>query len=291
MNTDKYIKVHKGRTFVPIEEIYSSEKPEKSGKVIVFDLDETIGSFSDFFILWQTIDKYIQPNTIDFNALLDIYPEFLRHGILQILEFLYYKKQKGHCSNIYIYTNNQCSIIWVQQIADYIESKISKGSKKLFDQIIQAFKIGEKRVEMKRTTNAKTHTDFIKCTLLPKTTEMCFIDNSYFPKMCDERVYYIQPRSYIHNLRSDEIIDRFMSSKLFEKAQYKGYCFETILYEAFLKRLPFINMILLEKRLETDILISQKIMYYIREFFYLYSRKMKTRKMRQPIGRFTRRKG
>ena len=290
MNFDKNIKIYKGRTFVPIQEIYVSEKTEKPGKVIIFDLDETIGSFSDFYILWKTIDKHIQPNTIIFNALLDLYPEFLRHGILQILEFLYYKKQTGECSKVFIYTNNQCSVEWVNQIIDYIESKISKGTISLFDQIIQAFKIGDKRVELKRTTHAKTHNDFIKCTLLPKTTELCFIDNSFFPKMCGERVYYIQPRSYVHYLRTDEIIDRFMSCSQFNDLEYKGPCFETILYEAFLEKQPLINIILLEKRLETDILISQKMMYYIREFFYLYSRKMKTRKVFQKFGRFTRKK-
>lgn len=290
MNLDKYIKTYKGRTFVPIEETYVSEKTEKPGKVIIFDLDETIGSFSDFYILWKTIDKHIQPNTMNFNGLLDLYPEFLRHGILQILEFLYYKKQTGECSKVFIYTNNQCSVEWVNQIIDYIESKISKGRISLFDQIIQAFKIGDKRVELKRTTHAKTHNDFIKCTLLPKTTELCFIDNSFFPKMCGERVYYIQPRSYIHYLRTDEIIDRFISCSEFNNLEYKAPCFETVLYEAFLEKQPLINIILLEKRLETDILISQKMMYCIREFFYLYSRKMKTRKVFQKFGRFTKKK-
>lgn len=290
MNHEKFIKTYKGRTFVPIDEIYVSEKTEIPGKVIIFDLDETIGSFSDFYILWQCIDKNIQPNTMSFNSLLDLYPEFLRHGILQILDFLYYKKKTGECSKVFIYTNNQCVTNWVQQIINYIESKISKGMNKLFDQIIQAFKIGYKQIELKRTTHAKTHNDFIKCTILPKTTELCFIDNSFFPKMCGERVYYIQPRSYIHYLKTDEIIDRFMCSTLFKQLEYTGSCFETILYEAFLQKQPLINIILLEKRLETDILISQKMMYYIREFFYLYSRKMKTRKVFQKIGRFTRKK-
>ena len=298
MNYDKYIKLHKGRKLVPMEQIYVSEKMEKSGKVIIFDLDETIGSFSDLYILWNTIETHNLP--IDFNELLELYPEFLRHGILHILEFLYYKKQTGECSKMYIYTNNQCvskytneeSKNWVQQIIYYIESKIipKESVDRLFDQVIQAFKIGEKRYELKRTTSAKTHSDFIKCTLLPKISEMCFIDNSFFPKMCGEHVYYIQPRSYFHYLKIDEIIDRFISSELYKKLSYNGPCFETILYHTFLEKHSTINMILLEKRLETDILISQKMMYYIREFFYLYSRKIKTRKIKQKIGRFTRKK-
>jgi hypothetical protein len=81
-----------------------------------------------------------------------------------------------------------------------------------------------------------------------------------------------------------------MSSRQFKDLEYTGACFETILYEAFLQKQPLINMVLLEKRLETDIIISQKMMYYIREFFYLYSRKIYTRKVFQKIGRFTRKK-
>jgi len=290
MNIDKYIKIHKGRTFAPMEEIYVSEKTEKNGKVIIFDLDETIGSFSDLYTLWKTIEKHAH-YVIDFNALLDLYPEFLRHGILNILEFLYYKKQKGECNKIYIYTNNQCSTEWVLQIVGYIECKIiPKDSGKLFDQIIQTFRIGDKQIELKRTTHSKTHSDFIKCTLLPKTTEICFIENSFFPKMCGKRIFYIQPRSYIHYLRTDEIIDRFISSNIFKQMNYRGTCFETLLYETFLERQPLVNTILLEKRLETDILISQRLMYYIREFFSLYSRKLKTRKVRRAIGKFTRKK-
>jgi len=73
MNIDKYIKIHKGRTLAPMEEIYVSEKTEKNGKVIIFDLDETIGSFSDLYTLWKTIEKHTQ-YVIDFNALLDLYP-------------------------------------------------------------------------------------------------------------------------------------------------------------------------------------------------------------------------
>lgn len=326
MNESKYIKLHKGRNFVPMEEIYHSEK-NKNGKIFIFDLDETLGSFSDLYILWKTLEKYIYIDNklLFFHKLFDLYPEFLRHGILNILEFLYYKKQSGECSKIYIYTNNQCNNNWVEYIIYCIESKIvhtplffTKRSSstcllqyyinkneiespqtdssniqkhKLFDDIIQAFKIGDKKIELKRTTHEKTYLDFIKFTLLPKNMEFCFIDNNFFPKMCNENVYYIQPRSYFHYLKTDEIIDRFISSSLFQQLKYDGLCFETLLYEAFLQKKPFINIVLLEKRLETDLLISQKLMYYIREFFYLYARKIKTKKARQKIGRFTRKKG
>lgn len=300
MDESKYIKLHKGEKLVPMEEIYSSEKLKKNGKIIIFDFDETLGSFSDLYILWKIIEKNIfvekfLKNKINyFHKLLDLYPEFLRHGILNILEFLYYKKQNGECSKIFIYTNNQCnidvSIHWIECIKNYIESKIIPNeSIHLFDEIVYNFRIGKKNIELKNKYE-KNYLDFIKFTVLPKNIEMCFIDNNYFSKMCGGNIYYIQPRSYYHYLKTDEIIDRFISSNLFKQINYHGICFETLLYEAFLQKKPFIHNLFLERRLETDLLISQKLMYYIREFFYLYIRKLKTRKLKQKLGRFTKKK-
>ena len=72
-------------------------------KVIIFDLDETLGSFSDMESLWSGIHNYIKIqenalNKIDinqnaFNQLMDIYPEFLRTGILEILSYFVNKKR------------------------------------------------------------------------------------------------------------------------------------------------------------------------------------------------------
>ena len=69
-------------------------------KIVVFDLDETLGYFSDLVSLWYIIAlKKTQQN---FNALLDQYPEFLRYGILTILEYLYHKKHAGKCYKLYL---------------------------------------------------------------------------------------------------------------------------------------------------------------------------------------------
>jgi hypothetical protein len=313
-NSEKYIKVYKGYLLEPapnIEEVFvNSEKSEKIGKVIVFDLDETIGSFTDLYILWEVIEKYIHIRSekrVDFDELLELYPEFLRHGIINILEFLYHKKRTKECSNIFIYTNNQCKIpsdnlddSWVSKIVRYLTAKVipkQAGSPRnktlLFDQIIHAFKINKKIVEVKRTTNEKTYTDLIHCTLLPKTTEICFIDNTYFPCMKNERLYYIQPKSYSHSLTPDDIIDRFMSSVILKKVidEDSGNCFEMHLYDHFLiHRRVRPNYNLTETQLEIEIKTSQRLMYYIRNFFYLSTYKIKTRKIKLKIGRFTRKK-
>jgi hypothetical protein len=107
--------------------------------------------------------------------------------------------------------------------------------------------------------------------------------------MCGEQVYYIQPRSYIHYLTTDEIIDRFISSNLCKTLECSKDI-ERNLYDAFLHKISLADIVILKERLETDILISQKMMYYIREFFYLHSHKKKSHRLKHKIGRFTRKK-
>ena len=271
--------------------LYSKPKnhdPIHFSKVIVLDLDETIGSFQDLFILWRFIKKNERQeiNTILFDELLDLYPEFLRHGILSILEYLAYKKSIGECSKIFLYTNNQCSLDseWIYLITHYLDKKLGLIDP-LFDQLICSFKIQNKRVEIKRTSQEKTYTDLIRCTLLPKSTEICFIDNSYYEKMKHGRVYYIQPKSYHHSLTQNEIIERCLgfieSSPFFTSNTSKE------LYNWFSKYNPHKRSYIGES---DDFIVSQKIMYHLKEFFILTTKKQKTRKVGIKLGRFTRKR-
>ena len=84
---------------------YDKKRKQKHGKVIVFDLDETLGDFNDLELLWNGIQMYThQVSDFElFKKLLDLYPEFLRYGIISILEYLYQKKKSKLCKAIYIY--------------------------------------------------------------------------------------------------------------------------------------------------------------------------------------------
>ena len=113
---------------IPIEVFSNGYKRGKSTnkKVIVFDLDETIGSFGELYVLWSNgLPVDIVNNQQTFDDLLDIYPEFLRYGILNIFDYLKYKKDSGRYFKTYIYTNNILPVEWVQMIVNYIEKKIS----------------------------------------------------------------------------------------------------------------------------------------------------------------------
>ena len=197
---------------VPIE-VYSSgyikSKPTNR-KVIVLDLDETIGSFGELYILWNNVisDK----TQSQFNALLDLYPEFLRYGILNIIDYLKYKKESRSYFKTYIYTNNVLPRHWVKMIVEYIEHKRSCIG--LFDKIIHGF---NKSFDCLRTTRNKTHSDFIRCSVLPRGTEICFVDDTYFVKMERPTVYYIQPKQYNHSMKTSDIVKRFVNSQFVKK--------------------------------------------------------------------------
>ena len=269
---------------------FSKPKRSRAKQVVVFDLDETLGSFADLEILWKLINEYRQSHTVSFDELLDIYPEFIRYGIMSILEYLKHKKNSGECYKLYLYTNNRGGKEWARKIISYFNSKISKRNK-LFDQIIYAFKINNVQIELARTTNKKTIDDFIRCTLLPRTTTVCFIDDTYFKDMQKERIYYIKPKPYHHHLSSNEIINRFIFSKIGElllrtqsmKTAFKhNYIERTIKYDVYTK-----DHIEPTAVLEHDIITSQKIMYHLKDYFLLTNKKSKTCKRKHPSYRFT----
>jgi hypothetical protein len=63
-------------------------------KIVVFDLDETLGYFSKLSIFWDCFENYLHNKLTkqDFTYLLDTFPEFIRPNIINILKYL--KEQK-----------------------------------------------------------------------------------------------------------------------------------------------------------------------------------------------------
>ena len=118
-------------------------------KIVVFDLDETLGYFTQFGIFWDSLVNYTKnTNTLhqeDFDDTFDLFPEYLRPNILKILTYLKKQKQSKICHKIMIYTNNNGTREWAQHISKYFENKIGY---KLIDQIIAAFKVNGKVIEI-----------------------------------------------------------------------------------------------------------------------------------------------
>ena len=279
------VEVYRGKFF-------DTKRSYRAARVVALDFDETLGSFVDLEILWKTICLYTNDNpAIKLEDLLDIYPEFLRYGIISILEYLSVKKQTGECYKIFIYTNNQSNTSWVRTISNYFNNKLDRNNK-LFDQIIYAFKINNRRVELNRTTQRKTHSDFINCTLLPKRTAICFIDDTNYENMKKERIYYIKPLAFRHSLTTNEIINRFLLST-FGKTLLTDENHYDLIKEDFVNRCKTANLYRSASGIDPnigkyDVHISRKIMFHLKEFFIMTTRSQPTKKRLASRSNFTR---
>jgi hypothetical protein len=242
----------------------------KPHKIVVFDLDETLGYFTEFGIFCDCLNNYFKNNDYseqNFNELLDLYPLFLRPKILSILQYLKRKKKENKCYKVMIYTNNQGDRSWVNNIKSFFEFKI--GSKKddlLFDKIIAAFKVDGKHVELGRTSHDKTMDDFIRCTKMPMNIELCFIDDVYHDGMADDKVYYVNVKPYKYQLTIDEMINTFLSSKLGKIVVNKEH-FKQIIRANFNS---YSYRLVKKTKEEQDIdeIIGKRILQHLKKFFY-----------------------
>jgi len=258
-------------------------------KIVVFDLDETLGYFTEFGMFWDSLNHYIKSKALaplsqdDFNATLDLFPEVLRPNIINILTYLKTKKESSCCHKMMIYTNNNGPREWAQHIVGYFDKKLDF---KLIDQIIAAFKVNGKHVEICRTTHNKTHQDFVRCTKVPANAEICFLDDTFHPGMSNEHIYYINVKPYYHDIPFEEMVARFMTSDIgkrfgnnmdFERSMllyFKEYNYNCVPKDV--------------QEYEVDKIIGKQIITHLQTFF---NDKPKRNKTMKNIRRFKREKG
>lgn len=239
-----------------------------SNKVVVFDLDETIGYFLELGVFWEALLLYTNPANIltqeVFNKVLDLYPEFMRPNLFTILKYLKRQKTSGLCRSVMIYTNNTGPPEWVHFIKNYIHDKMEYN---LFDQVIGAFKVNGKIIEICRTTTEKNKDDFIRCTKLPENIEICFVDNEYHESMHQHDIYYINVNTYINALQPNVMVDRFISNSVSRplvqnKADFNKFA------TTYMKRYSGIyNLIKSKEEYEIDKIVSKQLMILLQSFF------------------------
>lgn len=204
---------------------YKRKRNSKIEKYIVFDVDETLGYFSQFGGFIDAVSFYYKDLSGSiferFNEILDLYPEFIRPKIIEILKYIHKKKISGNCNGVFIYTNNQGPRIWVQHISKYFDYKVGnlqKNSKEsiLFDKIIGAYMVNGKIVEPKRTTQNKTYDDLLRITGISNKAEICFVDDLNHPQMRHDNVLYLNVKPYVKTLSVEEMIRRYLKSPLGE---------------------------------------------------------------------------
>jgi hypothetical protein len=234
-------------------------------KVVVFDIDETLGFFIQFGVLWSCLceNKYIDSNKKQeaFNECFALYPEFMRPFIVPILEYLYKKQKTKECKKVMIYTNNKGPADWIPLILSFFEEKIGGP---LFSNIIGAFKKKGKQIELGRTSHKKSYADLIQCSKISLDTQICFIDDTYYPAMTHDNIFYIKVKPYVHMLPYDEMIRRFTKNKFTHIDTEKGDI-EIVLKE-WLTNARLEYEPLSKEEYEIDTIVSKQMMLHIQEF-------------------------
>jgi hypothetical protein len=229
--------------------------------IVVFDLDETLGYFVEFGMFWSAIETYYGRtlSQSEFNDTLDIYPEFIRPNIIDVLTFLKIKKQQNKCSHVMIYTNNQGPKEWAISIKNYFECKMQTP---IFDRIVAAFKVNGKQIEVCRTSHNKKHDDLIKCTKIPANSQICFIDDVYHEEMINDNVYYINVKPYVYDLPYEVLVERYIKHHPeIDTTKFNRHA---------MSHLARYNHENIEKNLleyEIDKIITKQIMQHIKTFF------------------------
>lgn len=170
-------------------------------KVVVLDMDETLGAFASFARYVAELNLYTVNSTL-FGHLLDQNPSYLRPGILEILRFLSANRRFGRC-RVVLYTNNQ-SPLWVKLVKQYLENKLGEP---LFDQVIDG-------VDQRRTGLSKCVADLLACTRLHKNTPFFFVDDQHHPGMVSNNVEYFQIKPYAEPWMDDSQTCRVLLQRL-----------------------------------------------------------------------------
>lgn len=183
--------------------------PNIKTQIILFDMDETLGHFSQLGLICGAFEIILQrPLTIqNFIDILETYKYYLRPNIMTILKFIKNKKEKNPNMRVAIYTNNSAPSYWTYIIQEYFHYKLNY---KLFDTTILSYQFNGGVREKRRTTQEKTIEDvYTIFDCVPKETSIIFIDDQIHNQMIRQNVYYILVDKYVYNYSISEIMEKF----------------------------------------------------------------------------------
>jgi hypothetical protein len=174
-------------------------------------MDDTLGHFEEIAIFLTGLRKGLgNKMTEEYSfKVLDLFPNFFRPGIINILKNIKKKKRKDSLIKVLIYTNNMGPHSWTVFIKKYLEIKVGG---KLFDHIISGYK-PDTNIN-KRTTHYKTVPDILRCTGLNKKTRFLFIDDQQHDRMVHNKVTYMKIHAYNYGIPFKTLVDKYMNSNL-----------------------------------------------------------------------------
>lgn len=191
-------------------------------RIVVLDLDETIGSFQQLSFIWQCIVIFFQNSNVVydtyhvFNEFMDAFPEVLRPNIIKVFKYLKKKSTTDACSAVVLYTNNQGQQEWLQYLVEYFHFKLQY---RLFTNVISAYKINGVRVCKCRTQSSKCWADLARCLELSKAdqkhADVIFIDDSLVPGLMGiPNVCVVKVTPYCYTYTNSTILLRLHQSLL-----------------------------------------------------------------------------
>ena len=262
--------------------------PKPPAKIVVFDLDETLGHFSQLGLVWDVIvnccDHYKFQRPL-FKDVMSTFPEYQRPGVIKMLRYLLGKKHMGYCNKVMIYTNNQGPREWAEQLRNYFEEVIGEC---VFDRIIAAFKINGKRIEPERTSHEKSVDDLISCTQITPDTQICFVDDQHHPRMEHENVYYIRIKPYVNTIPFQNIISRLQRSEYLNDLSSECMAKIASKLTRYSQIYPDDDVVKSTEEQEVDKLVSKRVLQHIQEFFKMHDRQLTRRRRIRGRKRTTR---
>jgi hypothetical protein len=160
-------------------------------KIIVFDLDQTLGFFDQIvYIINQTRLEIYAP-------LFELFPEIFRPQLFELLHSLALLKKNNRVKGIVLYSNNR-NDDFVQQVIQYIHTKLGYL---IFEPVITYHSV-------ERTTREKSYHDLFACIKDGNTHLFCFIDDKYHERMNHVHIYYIRSEAYQYILEEQDVNNR-----------------------------------------------------------------------------------
>jgi len=153
-------------------------------KVVVLDLDETLGAFHAFAGFLRTMSPYVMTYEL-FSQMLDQHPEYLRPGILELLRHLNDNRRFNLC-RVVLYTNN-ANVPWVGMVLRYLQEKVDVD---LFSAVVHG--AHPKRVQGR----VKSIEDLNRCIKVPPKTEFFVVDDAWHEGFKQGAEVYVQIEPY-----------------------------------------------------------------------------------------------
>lgn len=171
-----------------------------SNKIIVFDLDQTIGDFYLIGVLYSQLYNYLNLYTI-----LDSFQDCFRPYIFHLFRTIQDHKQTNKINSVIIYTNNIGGKKWVHGIIQYIHDKLNY---QLFDDIIFGHIVLNGNISDTRRKNPyKCFSDLKTILHLNNNSSIIFIDDNHHEKMIHSQVKYILVSPYTYTIDHNRIIE------------------------------------------------------------------------------------